>query len=168
MTGRAVPAVRLVLLGLLALVAVGGTGRRSASLAPEVSAAGSTRTTGVTEVLHAARQQAVNFTTLDYRHLDRDLGRVLDGATGDFRKQFRAGTTDLTALVTANKAVADGEVLEAGLVIVGRRLRSGAGGRGQHRHQHGEPQGREAALPDPARPGPPRRPLARLRPPFVG
>jgi Mce-associated membrane protein len=68
------------------------------------------------EVLHAARQQAVNFTTLDYRHLDRDLGRVLRGATGGFRKQFKAGTDDLTTLVTENKAVSRGEVLEAGIV----------------------------------------------------
>jgi Mce-associated membrane protein len=69
-----------------------------------------------TDVLQAARQQAVNFTTLDYRRLDRDLGRVLGGATGQFRAQFRAGTTDLKELVTANKAVSDGEVLEAGIV----------------------------------------------------
>lgn len=69
-----------------------------------------------TEVLQAARQAAVNFTTLDYRHLDRDLGRVLDGATGDFRSQFESGTKDLSALVTENKAVSQGEVLEAGVV----------------------------------------------------
>lgn len=69
-----------------------------------------------TEVLQAARQAAVNFTTLDYRVLDRDLGRVLDGATGDFRSQFEAGTKDLSELVRTNKAVSEGEVLEAGLV----------------------------------------------------
>lgn len=68
------------------------------------------------EVLRAARQQAVNFTTLDYRRLDRDLGRVLAGATGDFRTQFEAGTKDLSELVTANEAVSTGEVLEAGIV----------------------------------------------------
>ena len=61
-----------------------------------------------TAILAAARQQAVNFTTLDYRHLDRDLGRVLHGSTGDFRKQFRAGTNDLTSLVTQNKATSRG------------------------------------------------------------
>jgi Mce-associated membrane protein len=58
----------------------------------------------------------VNFTTLDYRQLDRDLGRVLDGATGEFRSQFEAGTKDLSELVTANQAVSEGEVLEAGIV----------------------------------------------------
>jgi Mce-associated membrane protein len=69
-----------------------------------------------TEVLQAARQQAVNFTTLDHQHLDRDLGRVLEGATGDFRSQFEAGTKDLSELVTANRAVSEGEVLDAGIV----------------------------------------------------
>jgi Mce-associated membrane protein len=101
----------LALLATLAIIAIAGT----LLLAPKVSSA-SARETRRDGILHAARQQAVNFTTLDYRHLDRDLGRVLDGSTGDFRKQFRSGTKDLTQLVTANKAVATGEVLDAGLV----------------------------------------------------
>jgi Mce-associated membrane protein len=41
---------------------------------------------------------------------------VLDGATGEFRTQFEAGTQDLAELVTANQAVSRGEVLEAGIV----------------------------------------------------
>ena len=82
---------------------------------PRISAAAD-RDQRRTEVLEAARQQAVNFTTLDHRHLDRDLGRVLAGSTGDFRQQFRKGTEDLSRLVTANQAVSEGEVLEAGIV----------------------------------------------------
>lgn len=107
------PAGRVVLamLALVVVVALVATG----ALAPKISAAGA-RDDQRDEVLHAARQQTVNFTTLDYRHLDRDLGRVLAGSTGDFRKQFQAGTKNLTQLVTANKAVSKGEVLEAGLV----------------------------------------------------
>jgi Mce-associated membrane protein len=99
---------------MLALVVVAAL-VATAALAPKISAA-SARDDQRDEVLHAARQQTVNFTTLDYRHLDRDLGRVLAGSTGDFRKQFQAGTKNLTQLVTANKAVSKGEVLEAGLV----------------------------------------------------
>lgn len=82
---------------------------------PRLAAAGE-REQRRTEVLQAARQHAVNFTTLDHQHLDRDLGRVLDGATGEFKEQFRAGTKDLSELVTANQAVSEGEVLEAGIV----------------------------------------------------
>jgi Mce-associated membrane protein len=108
------PAGRLLLFAALALLAVAAL-VGTAVLVPKMSAAGA-RDDRRAEVLHAARQQTVNFTTLDYRHLDRDLGRVLAGSTGDFRKQFRAGTKNLTELVTANKAVSQGEVLEAGLV----------------------------------------------------
>lgn len=98
----------LVLAAVAALVVISMT-------VPRIGAAGD-RDQRRTEVLEAARQQAVNFTTLDHRHLDRDLGRVLAGSTGDFRKQFRQGTEDLSRLVTANQAVSDGEVLEAGIV----------------------------------------------------
>jgi Mce-associated membrane protein len=67
-------------------------------------------------VLAAARQEAVNFTTLDYRTLDRDLARVADGATGDFRTQFLGQGDQLRSLLTANRAVSTGQVLQAGLV----------------------------------------------------
>jgi Mce-associated membrane protein len=102
------------LLGLLAALSVASI-VGALLLAPKLATA-SDEATRRDAILHAARQQAVNFTTLDYRHLDRDLGRVLEGSTGEFRKQFRAGTLDLTKLVSANKAVAQGEVLEAGIV----------------------------------------------------
>lgn len=111
-TGRRVGP--LVLLGLLAAVTVVALAL-TAILAPRIGDAAA-RDDRRTEVLAAARQAVVNFTTLDYRHLDRDLGRVLAGSTGDFRSQFRAGTKDLRSLVTGNKAVSQGEVLEAGLV----------------------------------------------------
>ncbi|RSN85345.1 hypothetical protein DMH26_34210 [Streptomyces sp. WAC 05379] len=68
------------------------------------------------DILAAARQSALNFTSLDYRHYDRDSANVLAGATGDFKKQFAAQTQQLTRLVAANKSVSEGQVLEAGIV----------------------------------------------------
>ncbi len=68
------------------------------------------------DILAAARQSALNFTTLDYRHYERDSGNVLDGATGDFKKQFAAQTGQLTKLVAENKSVSKGQILDAGLV----------------------------------------------------
>ncbi|MDQ1626593.1 MAG: Mce-associated rane protein [Actinomycetota bacterium] len=110
------PPGRLVLPGLVAVAVVAVAALVGvALLVPRVGDAAQ-RDARRTEVLTAARQAAVNFTTLDYRHLDRDLGRVLAGATGDFRSQFRRGSKDLRSLVSANKAVSQGEVLEAGLV----------------------------------------------------
>ncbi|MER7401028.1 hypothetical protein ABT373_00760 [Streptomyces sp. NPDC000070] len=67
-------------------------------------------------ILAAARQSALNFTSLDYRHYDRDSANVLAGATGDFKKQFTAQTDQLTKLVARNKSVSEGQVLEAGIV----------------------------------------------------
>ncbi|TPQ19542.1 hypothetical protein FGD71_025620 [Streptomyces sporangiiformans] len=67
------------------------------------------------DILAAARQSALNFTSLDYRHYDRDSGNVLKGATGDFKKQFAAQTEELTKLVAQNKSVSEGQVLEAGI-----------------------------------------------------
>ena len=114
MTGtRAVP-VRPLLLGMLVVVAVAAV-VLSATALSRLSAA-SDRSDRREAILDSARQQAVNFTTLDYQHLDRDLGRVLAGSTGDFRKQFKAGTKNLTDLVTQNRAVSRGEVLDAGIV----------------------------------------------------
>ncbi|MFJ8358130.1 hypothetical protein [Streptomyces sp. NPDC093984] len=68
------------------------------------------------DILAAARQSALNFTSLDYRHYDRDSGNVLKGATGEFRKEFAAQTAELTKLVAQNKSVSEGQVLDAGIV----------------------------------------------------
>lgn len=108
------PAGRALVLAALALAAVACLVLVALSL-PRLSEAAD-RDARRTAILAAARQHAVNFTTLDYRRLDRDLGRVLDGATGQFRRQFKAGTADLSTLVTENQAVSKGEVLEAGIV----------------------------------------------------
>ncbi|MEV6318434.1 hypothetical protein [Streptomyces sp. NPDC051776] len=68
------------------------------------------------EVLAAARQSVLNFTSLDYRHYERDSRHVLDGATGEFKKQFAQQNKQLTKLVAANKSVSQGQVLEAGII----------------------------------------------------
>ncbi|MFF3285996.1 hypothetical protein [Streptomyces sp. NPDC003023] len=67
------------------------------------------------DILAAARQSALNFTSLDYRHYDRDSKNVLKGATGEFKEQFASQTAELTKLVAANKSVSEGQVLEAGI-----------------------------------------------------
>ncbi|WP_455352176.1 hypothetical protein [Streptomyces sp. SYSU K217416] len=73
------------------------------------------------DILAAARQSALNFTSLDYRHYGRDSKSVLDGATGDFKEQFAAQTAELTKLVAANKSVSEGQVLEAGITRADER-----------------------------------------------
>ncbi|MFF8841630.1 hypothetical protein ACF08N_02705 [Streptomyces sp. NPDC015127] len=73
------------------------------------------------DILAAARQSALNFTSLDYRHYERDSANVLKGATGDFKEQFAAQTAELTKLVAANKSVSQGQVLEAGIARADER-----------------------------------------------
>lgn len=68
------------------------------------------------DILAAARQSALSFTSLDYRHYDRDSANVLANATGEFKKEFASQTEQLTRLVAQNKSVSDGQVLEAGIV----------------------------------------------------
>jgi Mce-associated membrane protein len=68
------------------------------------------------DIVAAARQSALNFTSLDYRHYGRDSANVLKGATGEFKKEFAAQTEQLTKLVAENKSVSEGQVLDAGIV----------------------------------------------------
>ena len=68
------------------------------------------------DILSAARQEALNFTSVDYRDFNRDSDNVLSGATGDFKTQFAAQAKQLSSLVTANQSVSQGQVLDAGIV----------------------------------------------------
>ncbi|MQA81388.1 MAG: hypothetical protein GEV10_23380 [Streptosporangiales bacterium] len=67
------------------------------------------------KVLLAARQQALNFTTIGYKSVDRDVQRVINGATGDFRASYEQNRTTIKQTVTKNKSTSKGEVLSAGL-----------------------------------------------------
>jgi Mce-associated membrane protein len=69
-----------------------------------------------TEVLAAARQIAVNFSTLDYRSFDRDTARVTAAATGTFRSDFAAQAAQIKQVVIANASVSTGQVGQAALV----------------------------------------------------
>lgn len=68
------------------------------------------------DVLAAARQEALNFISIDYRNFAQDSKNVLSGATGDFKQQFSDETNTLQSLVNQNKAISSGQVLQAGVV----------------------------------------------------
>ena len=65
-----------------------------------------------------ANQAAINFFSLDYRHIEADLDRVLSMATGEFEKAYRAKAPDLQEQVVTKKLVltaavpTDGTALE--------------------------------------------------------
>jgi len=96
--------VVLVLLAAAALV--GAVKLRAASQRDDARAA----------ALGAARQEALNLTSIDGRDIDGDLKRVLAGATGGFATDFQQRATQLRTVLTENQVVADGHVLEAALV----------------------------------------------------
>jgi len=72
------------------------------------------------QALTAARQSAINLTSIDQEDFDGDVGRVLDGATGEFRTDFSGRVAQLQELVEENEVSAEGRVLEAGLVRADR------------------------------------------------
>ena len=68
------------------------------------------------DALVAARQEALNLTSIDGRDIDADLQRVLDDATGGFKTDFAQRSKDLKTVLTENQVIAEGKVLEAALV----------------------------------------------------
>jgi Mce-associated membrane protein len=66
--------------------------------------------------LGAARQEALNLTSIDGRDIDADLRRVLAGATGGFRSDFTQRSKDLKTVLSENAVVAEGRVIDAALV----------------------------------------------------
>ena len=71
--------------------------------------------------LAAARQSALNLTSIDQAEFEQDVERVLEGATGEFRQDFQARSGDLETLLRENEVVAEGRVLEAGIVRADRQ-----------------------------------------------
>lgn len=66
-------------------------------------------------VLSAARQAAVNLTTIDFNSVESDVRRVLDGATGDFGGLFGQNVDSYVGVVKEGQVVTKGEIAEAGV-----------------------------------------------------
>lgn len=65
--------------------------------------------------LAAARQGAVNLTTINYTEVETDVQRILDSATGAFRDDFERRAAPFVELVKAAQSKSEGTVTEAGL-----------------------------------------------------
>lgn len=72
------------------------------------------------QALAAARQTTVNFVTISAASVDRDLQRVADGATGDFKDEFTRSMPQVRAAVVQNKVDSQGTVLRAAVVSADR------------------------------------------------
>lgn len=62
-----------------------------------------------------ARQGALNLTTIDWEHADRDVQRVLDSATGTFRDDFAQRSQPFIDVVKKAKSKSEGTVTESAL-----------------------------------------------------
>lgn len=67
------------------------------------------------EVAGAARAEALAFLTVDHRDMDPLVDAVLDGATGDFAKQYAAQRATLTSEAVRTEATSTPEVVSLGV-----------------------------------------------------
>ena len=103
------------LLGWLVLFAV-----RGGEAAP-----GSTPTEKLSDqysdISRAARSETMAFLAVDHKRMDELTDRVLDGATGTFKKQYQASLKSLKETAVSQESISKGRVDEVGLSEVGSR-----------------------------------------------
>ena len=68
-------------------------------------------------LLVAARTEATNFFSLDYRHADADVDRVLALATGSFKKDYASRRKEVVAGVTSKKLVVTATIPRDGAAV---------------------------------------------------
>jgi Mce-associated membrane protein len=73
------------------------------------------------QAIAAAKQTTVNFVSVSASSVDRDLQRIVAGATGDFKDEFTRGQAQVRAAVVENNVQSQGSVLRAALVSGDRR-----------------------------------------------
>ncbi|BBX96639.1 mammalian cell entry protein [Mycobacterium lacus] len=67
------------------------------------------------QFLQVARQGALNLTTIDWRHADADVRRILDSATGEFYNDFVRRSQPFIEVLQQAQATTVGTITEAGL-----------------------------------------------------
>jgi Mce-associated membrane protein len=65
--------------------------------------------------LAAARQGALNLTTISYTEVDADIKRILDSATGTFHDDFQKRLEPFVAMVKQAQSKSQGTITESGL-----------------------------------------------------
>jgi Mce-associated membrane protein len=68
--------------------------------------------------LAAARQGALNLTTISYTEVDADIKRILDSATGAFRDDFQKRSQPFVEVVKQAQSKSQGTITQAGLESV--------------------------------------------------
>ncbi len=66
-------------------------------------------------LVHAAKQGAINLTTIDHGHAESDVQRIIDSSTGQFREDFQLRSAPFIDVVKKAQSTSVGTVTEAGL-----------------------------------------------------
>ncbi len=105
-------ALALALVGLcvwLALFAI-----RGATAAPGSTPA-EQRAQEYTDISRAARSETLAFLEVDHTNMDQLTDKVLNGATGEFKKQYQSSLKTLKESAVSQESVSKGRVNEVGL-----------------------------------------------------
>jgi Mce-associated membrane protein len=102
---------RAMLLGLAVVVALAGLVGWFGYRAHQSQQAQAQRS----QFIQAARQGALNLTTIDWQRADADVQRILNSATGQFYDDFAKRSQPFIDLVKQAKSISVGTVSEAGL-----------------------------------------------------
>ena len=66
--------------------------------------------------VQAARQTAINLTSINYTEVDADIKRVLDSATGAFHDEFQNRSQPFVQVVKKVQSKSEGTISESGLL----------------------------------------------------
>lgn len=66
-------------------------------------------------ILQIARQGVLNVTSLSHQNIDATLKNLVDGSTGEFRKQFEGRSSTFKDMVAQSAVVSEGTITEAGI-----------------------------------------------------
>ena len=106
------PVLAVILVGLCVWLAffafVGGAAAPGKTAAEE-------RAQEYSDITRAARAETLAFLTIDHTKMDALTKRVLDGATGEFKKQYQAALKSLKESATSQESFAKGQVDQVGL-----------------------------------------------------
>ncbi|AXT84363.1 hypothetical protein C6I20_03560 [Aeromicrobium sp. A1-2] len=106
------PVLAVVLVGLcgwLMLFAFNGASAAPGSTPAEAQA------DEFAAIQSAARAETLAFLEIDHTRMDKLTDRVIAGATGDFKKQYKASLAALKESATAQESISEGRVDEVGL-----------------------------------------------------
>lgn len=113
---RTVLSVALAILcGWLVLFAVRGSAAAPGSTPAEG------RAQEYADINRAVRAETLAFLAIDHTKMDALTDQVLAGATGDFKKQYKASLKSLKEAATSQESISTGHVDEIGLSEVGAK-----------------------------------------------